>query len=85
MQPRSMLFKQLKVATYAVLGFFYTSLTQAALNIMSCYPIDAPVPADTPYPESLQVCLPYGSQSALQTEKVVVYAAPCTSRCLSCF
>lgn len=53
-QPRCMLSKQLKVSTYAVLGFFYTSLTQASLNIFSCYQIDAPTPSGTPYVENLQ-------------------------------
>ena len=46
--------RRLKVTTYAVLGFFYTSLTQAALNLFSCYQIDYPVPAGTPYPQFLQ-------------------------------
>ena len=46
--------RRLKVTTYAVLGFFYTSLTQAALNLFSCYQIDYPIPADTPYPQFLQ-------------------------------
>ena len=45
----------LKVSTYAVLGFFYTSLAQAALNQLSCYQIDTPIPADTPYPQYLEV------------------------------
>ena len=54
-QPRSVLCKQLKVSTYAVLGFFFTSLTQASLSIFSCYQIDAPTPEDTPYPQNLQV------------------------------
>lgn len=47
--------RQLKVSTYAVLGFFYTSLTQASLNQFSCYEIDYPIPTNTPYPYFLQV------------------------------
>lgn len=56
-QPRNVLSKQLKVSTYAVLGFFYTLLTQASLNIFSCYQIDAPTPSGTLYAENLQVSL----------------------------
>ena len=33
-QRKQLLRKQLKVSTYAVLGFFFTSLTQASLNIL---------------------------------------------------
>lgn len=59
-QPRSVLSKQLKVSTYAVLAFFYTSLTQASLNTFSCYQIDAPIPSGTTYVDNLQTstCLP---------------------------
>lgn len=52
--PRSFLSKQLKVSAYAVLGFFYTSLTQASLDTFSCYQIDTPVPSEIPYPDNLQ-------------------------------
>lgn len=41
--------KKCQISAYSVLGFFYPSITQAALSIFSCYPIDAPVPANTPY------------------------------------
>ncbi len=52
---RAYLNRRLKVSTYAVLGFFYTSITQAALNQFSCYQIDSPIPLNTAYPQFLQV------------------------------
>ncbi|KAL0038200.1 hypothetical protein WJX79_007783 [Trebouxia sp. C0005] len=51
---RACLNRRLKVSTYAVLGFFYTSITQAALNQFSCYQIDSPIPLNTAYPQFLQ-------------------------------
>ena len=57
-QGRTLLHRQLKVSTYAVLGFFYTSLTQAILSIFSCYLIDAPIPSTTAYPQNLQASQP---------------------------
>jgi len=52
---RACLKRRLQVSTYAVLGFFYTSITQAALNQFSCYQIDSPIPLNIAYPQFLQV------------------------------
>ena len=49
------LVRQLQVTSYSVLGYFYPSITQAALSIFSCYPIDVSVPSTTPYPSFLKV------------------------------
>ena len=52
---RACLKRRLQVSTYAVLGFFYTSITQAALNQFSCYQIDSSIPLNIAYPQFLQV------------------------------
>ena len=53
----SWLRRHIKITAFSVSGFFYPSLSQAALNIFSCFPIDTPVPWDLPYKDYLQVML----------------------------
>ena len=47
--------KRLTLTCYSVLGYFYPSLTQAALGVFACYPIDHPIPSGTLYPTFLKV------------------------------
>lgn len=51
----SWLRRHIKITAFSVAGFFYPSLSQAALNIFSCYPIDVAVPDDLKYKHLLQV------------------------------
>ena len=53
----SWLRRHIKITAFSVSGFFYPSLSQAALNIFSCYPIDAPTPSDIKYADLLEVRL----------------------------
>lgn len=46
---------RLGLTCYSVLGYFHPSITAAALNVFSCYPVDHPVPSGTPYSTLLQV------------------------------
>lgn len=47
--------KRLKLTCYSVLGYFYSSLTQASLGVFACYPIDHPIPSGTLYQSFLEV------------------------------
>ena len=47
--------RRLKLTCYSVLGYFYPSLTQAALAVFACYPVDHPIPPDTLHKSFLQV------------------------------
>ena len=59
------LVRQLQVTSDSVLGYFYPSLTQAALSIFSCYPIDPlvhpQIPSTVPYSSFLKVTTPLPS------------------------
>ena len=57
--------KRLLLTSFSVLGYFYPSLTQAALNIFACFPLDSPVDQDTLYRDNLRV-----SYAAAFTEKL---------------
>ena len=52
----SWLRRHIRITAFSVAGFFYPSLSQAALNIFSCFPVDTPIPADQPYRDFLLVC-----------------------------
>ena len=47
--------RHISITAFSVTGFYYPSLSQAALNIFSCFPIDQPIPAGTVYQHFLQV------------------------------
>ena len=49
--------RHISITAFSVTSFFYASLSQAALSIFSCFPIDAPIPTDLPYKDLLQASM----------------------------
>ena len=77
--------RHINITAFSVTGFYYPSLSQAALNIFSCFPIDRPIPAGTVYKEFLEVSLdvkllPHSSTHSHTC--LLTHPSPCLLVCL---